>query len=113
MIVAKPLSIRFDKINEFIKVYNKSRYLVLFAFENYDAICNRISYLISQKSDVTYVFSHSYAKIKVDSNDFLPIEKTWTILHNVIHIKSVFNEDQNQNYDNIFLEKCYYQLAKK
>lgn len=39
------------------------------------------------KSDISYVFSHSYEKIKTDSDD---LEKT---LHNVvILIKSVFNE---------------------
>ena len=53
-------------------------------------------------------FSHFYAKIKVDSYDFLPIEKT-LILHNVIIlVKSVLNKDQNRYYYNIFLEKCSY-----
>ena len=33
--------------------------------------------------------------------------------HNVIiHMKSVFNEDQNHYYCNIFLEKSSYQLTK-
>lgn len=42
------------------------------------------------KSDISYVFSHSYEKIKSDSDDDLTLEKT---LHNVvILIKSVFNE---------------------
>ena len=36
---------------------------------------------------------------------------TW---HNVIkHIKSVLNKDKNLYYYKIFLEKCFYQLAKK
>ena len=35
---AKPLGIRFDKTYGFIKIYNGIRYLVLFAFEQYDAI---------------------------------------------------------------------------
>ena len=38
---------------------------------------------------------HIFAKINVDSDDFLPIEKRLT-LHNVtIHIKSVLNKDKN------------------
>ena len=35
-----------------------------------DAIYNRVRYLIGVKSGITYVFSHNYAKIKIDSYDF-------------------------------------------
>ena len=43
-------------------------------------------------------------KIKGDSYDSLPKEKTGT-LHNVIHINSVLKD--------IVLEKCSYQIPKK
>ena len=36
----------FHKIDGFIRVYDGSRYLVLFVLEEYDAIYNRIRYLI-------------------------------------------------------------------
>ena len=49
LIGAKPLRIRFDKIDEFIRVYDRTRHLVLFGLVKYDAICNRIRYLISLK----------------------------------------------------------------
>ena len=52
------------------------------ALKNIKNIYNRIRYLISQKSGITYVISHNYARIKVDSIDFLPLEKTLA-LHNV------------------------------
>ena len=64
---AKPLLIRFDKVNEFITVYDGTRYLVLFGDEKYYFIYNRIRYLIGVKSGITYVISHNYAKIKADS----------------------------------------------
>ena len=35
---AKPLRIKFDKIDGFIKIYDETRYLVLFGPERYDAI---------------------------------------------------------------------------
>ena len=38
---------------------------------------------ISLKNSITYVFSHYFAKIKVDSYNSLPIAKIMT-LHNVI-----------------------------
>ena len=69
MIGAKPLHIRFDKVDGFIRAYDGTRYLVLFGTEKYDAFHNRIRYLISQKSSITYVFSHNYARIKIDSYD--------------------------------------------
>ena len=34
LIAAKPLRIRFNKIDEFIRVYDGTRYLVLFGSEN-------------------------------------------------------------------------------
>ena len=39
---------------------------------------HRIRYLIGVKSVITYVISHNYAKIKVDSYDSLTSEKTMT-----------------------------------
>ena len=74
LIGAKPLRIMFNKVDEFIRVYDGTRYLVLFGPEKYDAIYNRIKYVISQKNGITFVFCHNYAKIKIDSYDFSPLE---------------------------------------
>ena len=47
--------------------------------------------VVSLESDITYVFSRHYPKIKIDSCDSLSLESTLT-LHNVtIPIKSVLN----------------------
>ena len=75
MIGPKLFRIRFDKIDGSIRIYDGIRYLVLLGPEKYDAIYNRIRYLISLKNGITYVFSLYFAKIKVDCYDFLPIEK--------------------------------------
>ena len=64
MIGAKPLRIRFDKIDGFIKVYDGTRYLVLFVGEKYDFIYNRIRYLIQVKRCIMDFISHNYVKIK-------------------------------------------------
>ena len=42
LIGSKPLRIRFDKIDGFIRIYDGSKYLVLLGPEKYDAIYNRI-----------------------------------------------------------------------
>ena len=109
LIHPKPLRIRFFKIDKFIRIFDGTRYLALFGCEKYHAIYNKIGYLISLKSGITYIFSNYFAKIKVDSYDYLPIEKRLTS-HNVIN-KSVLNKDNIHYYFKIFLEKCSYQLA--
>ena len=102
---SKPSRIRFDEVDGFIRIYDGIQYLMLLGPEKYDAIYSRIRYLISQKSGITYIFSHNYRKINIDSYDPSPPEKT---LCNVIFlIKSVLNKDKN-HYCNIFLEKCSY-----
>ena len=64
---SKSFSIRFDELDGFLKV-SSVRYLVLFGSGKDDAIDNRLRYLINQKT--------KNAKIKVDSYNHLPLEKT-------------------------------------
>ena len=106
----KPLRVRFDKGNWFIRIYDGTRYLVLFGAEKYDFIYNSIRYLIGEKSVITYVISHNYAKIKSDLYNPLPLEKTLIFRDVIILIKKVLTKNQNHYYYNIFLEKCSYQL---
>ena len=80
----------------------------MFGSEKYDSIYDSIRYLISVKSDITYIISHNYATIKVDSFDYLPLEKTMTLYN-----QSVCKKDKNNYYYNIFLEKASYELPKK
>ena len=78
----------------FIRIYDGTRYLVLFDPEKYDSIYNRIRYFISQSNGLTYVVvSHNYTRIKIDSYDFLPLEKISTLYNAIILIKSVFNKE--------------------
>ena len=111
--IAKHLRIRFDKIDGFIRVYDGTRYLVLLGNEKYDSINKRIRYLVSVKSGITYIISHNYAKIKVDSYNSLPLEKTITFHNVIILIKLVSKKDKNNYYYNIFSEKASYELPKK
>ena len=61
LIDPKPLRIRFFKINKIIRIYDGTRYLTLFGSEKYEAIYNRIRYLISQKKwHHIYYFSLLY-----------------------------------------------------
>ena len=55
-------------------------------------------------------FFHNYARIKIDSPDFLPQEKTLALHNIIIFMKSVFDKNQNHYYCNIFLEKDFNRL---
>ena len=107
LIDSEPLHIRFHKIDGFIRLYDGSRYLVLFGSEKCDSLYDRIRYTVSVKSGITYIISYNYRKIKEDSYDSLPLEKTITFRDVIILIKSVFNKDENNyHYCDIFLEKA-------
>ena len=72
-----------QKIDGFIKISDEIRYLGLFGPESYDAIYNRIRYLISEKSGITNIINHNFARIRIDSYNFIPIEKALSF-HNVV-----------------------------
>ena len=55
LIGAKPLCIRLEKVDGFIRADDGTRYLVLFCLEKHHTIYKRIRYLTSQKSGITYV----------------------------------------------------------
>ena len=103
LIDVKPLRINFDKVDGYIRVYDGTRCLVL--LEKYDFSYNMIRSFITVKSSIAYVIFDNQPKIKDDSYILN--------FHNVIiHIKSIWNKDQNHYYYNIFLEKCADQLPK-
>ena len=105
---AKALRIWFEKV-KFIKIYDGIRYLVLFAPERYNAIYDRINHLISEKGGITYSINHNFARIRIDSYNFLPMEKTLTFHNVIILIKPVVNKNENNYHCNIFLEKGSYE----
>ena len=118
---SSPSCITFDKIDGFIRVYDGTRYLVLFGRDKYDSIYDRIRYLISVKSNIynylynyiTNIICHNYVTIKVDSYDSLPLEKAMSFHNVIILVKSVCNKDKSNYCYNIFLEKASYELTKK
>ena len=68
---------------------------------------------LSVKCGIAHIISHNYAKIKIDSYNFLPLEKTITFHNVIILITSVFDRDKNNNYYKILLEKTFHEFPKK
>ena len=64
------------KVGGCIRKCNKTKYLALFPHgEKYERMFDRIKYFML-KSNISYVYSHKYMKIKIDSGDDLPLKKT-------------------------------------
>ena len=78
LIGAKPLRIRFNNVDAFIRFYDGTRSLVLFDPEKYYAIYNRIRYFICQKKYHYTCFSYNYVRMKVNSYNFLSLENKLT-----------------------------------
>ena len=109
-----PLSIMFGEKYGFINNFDGIRYLVLFSRGWYDAIYSGIRYLINEKRGVTDSINHNFARIRINSYNFWPIEKILTFHDLIILIKSVVNKNENKYNYNIFLEKgCYKDKSNK
>ena len=55
---------RFNKIDGFIKIHHKIRYLVLFNYGWFDKICDKIKYFIKKKSGITDSINDSFERIR-------------------------------------------------
>ena len=71
MIGSKPFSVMLNKIAALIRDNDETKYY----------------YRNSLKSSITYVDSHNYAKITIDSNDNLYLEKTLTMYIGAMLVK--------------------------
>ena len=98
------MRIRYDKIDGFIKIHNKIRYLRSFN-EWWDKVCDRTKYLISKKTGITDSINHNFATVRIDSYDCLPFQKILTLHNVIILIKSIVNKYKNNYFYNKFLEK--------
>ena len=63
---------------------------------------------MSGKNGITDSINHSFAEIRIDSYNSLPIEKILTFHNGIILIKSVVNKNKNGYYYNIFFEEGLY-----
>ena len=89
------MCIIFDKVDGVIRDYNGIQYLALFGSEKYNSIFSKIRFLMKVKGGISYLVSRNYPKIKINSDNGSPLEKTSIIQqekHAAMLIKSVFNK---------------------
>ena len=66
----------FNKVNEFVRVYDGTKYLMFFGLEKYNAIYNRIRYLSQLKSGITFAFPTIFEKSKLIQTMICPEKNT-------------------------------------
>ena len=85
-------------------IHDKVRYLVLFDYSYCHKICDKIN----GKSAITNSINHNFVRIRINSFNYLSIEKIFTFDNVIILIKSVVNKNKNEYYYTMFLEKGSY-----
>ena len=94
---SKPLCIRFDEIDGFIKIDDGISYLILFGHWWYDELCDKIKYLIKCGFTLKRVcnmtrtssINHNFARIRIDLYNSLSIEKTLNFYNDIIQLRQL------------------------
>ena len=71
----KPLPIKYNKINGFIKIHVKLDIHYYLFIVIVIKVMVRLKYLLSEKSGITDSVSHNFARIRIDSYDSLATKK--------------------------------------
>ena len=96
---AKPLRIIFEKVDGYIRKYDRTKYLGLFHSDR-----------IMLKSNILGVYAYKYMKVKINSDDNFFSEKTKNIHNVVILVKSVFNKNHYHYqafYQNVYVSNIH------
>ena len=67
--------------------------------------------MISSITKISNDYDEKYMKIKFDSDDKLPLNKTIEIHSIILVVRAVFHEN-NKHYPQVFLDECLYKLQK-
>ena len=93
------MRINFDKIDGFFRVLDgEIKNLAFFDHRLFDEICDRMAYLMSEKSGVTDSINFSFRKTRIYWCSFLSIEKSFKFRNFILHIKSVVSKNKNEYY---------------
>ena len=99
------MRIGYDEIHGFIKIQDRIRCLILFGYGWFEKICDKIKYLVSEKSGIADSINHNFSRIRIDSYNSLLIDKILSFHNAIILIKSVVNKNKSEYYYKIYLEK--------
>ena len=111
-----PLYLRISNASGYIKEINKDKYLVFNDTDEnkellkiYDDVFSGIMSKIIKIDDDWLEYSKSYKKIRFNSDDILPLNKTLKIHTMTVTIRCVISED-NKLYPQVFSDGALYSL---
>ena len=106
-----PFYLIFSKVNGYFEEINNSKYLRLVpSNESKDEeLWSKTRDLIMSTTTNSGDFDEKYMKIKINSDDELPLNKTIEIPSMIIVVRAVFHEN-NKYYPQVSLDECLYKL---
>ena len=111
-----PLYLIFNKVNGYFEEINGNKYLTLVPtneskekIKKYEELWSKIRDLIRSITKNSDDYDEKYMKIKFNSDDELPLNKTIEIPTMTIVVRAVFHEN-NKYYPQVFLDECLYKL---
>ena len=111
-----PLYLRINNASGYIKEINKDKYLIFDDTDEnkellkmYDDVFSGIMSKIKQIDDDWLEYTKGYKKLKLNSDDNLPLNKQLKFHTMTVTIRCVFSED-NKLYPQVFLDGALYSL---
>ena len=104
----------FNKVNGYFEETNGNKYLTLVPTnenkeKKYEELWSKIRDLIRSITKNSDDYDEKYMKIKFNSDDELPLNKTIEIPTMTIVVRAVFHEN-NKYYPQVFLDEYLYKL---
>ena len=109
-----PLYLIFSKVNGYFEEINGSKYLTLVTTneskkkKKYEELWSKIRYLIRLINKNSDYYDGKYMKIKFNSDDELPLNKTIEIPSMIIVVRAICLE--NNKYPQVFLGEGLYKI---
>ena len=111
-----PLYLRINNASGYIKEKGSNKYLIFDStdenkelLKRYDNVFNGLIDKIKKIDDDWLEYTKDYMKIKFNSDDNLPLNKTLKFHTITVTIRCVFSED-NKLYPQVFLDEALYSL---
>ena len=111
-----PLYLIIDEVDGYIERKNGNKYLILDSTDKnkkvlikYTKLWDGIKNSIEKINNESGEYGNDFMKIKFNSDDNLPLNKTLKLPNMTTTIRSVFEEDVKY-YPQVFLDECLYEL---
>ena len=111
-----PLYLIINEIDEYIKEKDGNKYLTLVSTDKnkevltkYTELWDGIKNSIEKINNKSGEYGKGFMKIKFNSDNSLPLNKTLKLHNMTIIVRSVFEED-DKYYPQVFLDECLYEL---